>query len=140
MSLAGGDGLHPKEEPPGRVELIISNLLRLGVIVSLLTLISGLLLVFAHHPSYLQSVHDLQQLTGPGAEFPHSPATVATGLLEGRGQAVIALGLILLILTPILRVVVSIGVFAVQQDRKFVRITTVVLVILLVSFLLGQVE
>ena len=127
-------------EPIGGVELLISWLLRVGVVTSLSLIVLGLLLMFIHHPSYLFSVMDLQRLTSPGAAFPHTLHEVANGLLVGRGQAIVAVGLLMLIITPIMRVAVSIVGFALQRDRAFVVITGVVLALLLVSFLLGKVE
>jgi uncharacterized membrane protein len=126
-------------EPIGGVELLISWLLRVGVVTSLSLLVLGLLLMFIHHPSYLFSVMDLQRLTSPGAAFPHTLPEVVNGLLAGRGQAVVAVGLLMLIVTPIMRVAVSIVAFALQRDRAFVLITSGVLIILIISFVLGKI-
>jgi uncharacterized membrane protein len=46
----------------------------------------------------------------------------------------------MLIVTPIMRVAVSIIGFALQRDRAFVLITSAVLAILIVSFALGKIE
>ncbi|EPD11575.1 putative membrane protein [Lacticaseibacillus paracasei subsp. paracasei Lpp48] len=46
-------------------------------------------------------------------------------------------GIFLLILTPVLRVVVSIYAFAVEHDRLYVWITTIVLIILLGAMTIG---
>jgi uncharacterized membrane protein len=51
---------------------------------------------------------------------------------------VVTAGLLLLILTPILRVAVSIVAFIIEKDRIFVFITATVLAVLLLSFLLGK--
>jgi len=126
-------------EPIGKIELLIRWLLRVGVVTSLSMVFIGLLLMFIHHPSYLVSMVDLQRLTSPGAAFPHTLREVVNGLMFGRGQAVVAVGLLLLIVTPIMRVAVSIIAFAVQRDRAFVFITSVVLIILIISFVLGSI-
>jgi uncharacterized membrane protein len=128
------------EEAVGRVELFISNLLRVGVTVSIATILVGVVLMFVHHPDYLRSREDLARLTKLGATFPHTLAEVKNELLAGRGQAVVCVGLLLLIATPILRVAVSIVVFLVQRDYLFTLITTFVLAVLLASFFLGKVE
>ena len=127
-------------EPIGGVEILISWLLRVGVVTSLSMIVIGLLLMFIHHPSYLISMMDLQRLTSPGAAFPHTLREVVDGLLVGRRQAVVAVGLLVLIVTPIMRVTVSIIGFALQRDRTFVLITSVVLTILIVSFVLGKIN
>jgi len=121
-----------------RIELLISWLLLGGVAISMTTVLLGLLLMFVHHPDYLQSAADLERLTAPGAAVPNTLGDVGRGILAGRGQAVVALGLLLLIATPILRVAVSLLGFALQRDRAYSVISAVVLVVLLVSFLLGK--
>jgi uncharacterized membrane protein len=126
-------------EQIARVEILISWLLRVGVVTSLSFVVIGLLLMFIHHPSYLVSVMDLQRLTSPGAAFPHTLREVANGLLVGRGQAIVAVGLLILIVTPSTRVAVSIIAFALQRDRAFVLITSAVLIILIISFVLGKI-
>lgn len=124
----------------GWAELLISGILRCGVIVSLATILVGLVVMFVHHPSYLDSPAELQHLTQPGAAFPHTVSAVIAGLLDGRGRAIVVLGLLLLIATPILRVAVSIVVFILQRDRVFMLVTSFVLVVLLISFWLGKAE
>ncbi len=121
-----------------RIELLISWLLVGGVVTSMATVLLGLLLMFVHHPDYLQSAADLQRLTTPGAAFPNTLGEVARGVVAGSGQAVVVLGLLLLIATPILRVAVSLVGFALQRDRTYTVICTVVLIVLLISFLLGK--
>jgi len=72
--------------------------------------------------------------------FPHTFDQVWVGLLILRPQAVIALGLLVLIATPVVRVAVSVVAFAVEHDRRFVVITLIVLLILLFSiFYVGAV-
>lgn len=124
----------------GQVEIAISHLLRIGVTTSMVIILAGLVLMFVHHPSYLRAGSDLQRLTSPGAAFPHTLHDVARGLRTYRGQAVIAVGLMVLIATPIMRVAASIIAFAVERDLVYVLITSLVLAVLLASFLLGKVE
>ncbi|HEV7862145.1 MAG TPA: DUF1634 domain-containing protein [Acidimicrobiia bacterium] len=121
-----------------QVELVISGLLRAGVLTSLLLVLVGTLVTFVHHPHYLSSRHDLVRLTKPGAEFPHTVPSVINGLEHSQGRAIVMAGLLLLIATPVLRVAISILAFVYQRDRVFVAITTVVLTLLLTSFVLGR--
>ena len=127
------------------VELIISRLLRIGVIVSMSIVAAGTIVSFIHHPEYLSEQPALTRLTTPpvagdAAPFAHSLASVVHDLGQGRGQAMVIVGLILLIATPVLRVAVSIFAFIYERDRRYVLITTLVLLLLLVSFLLGGAE
>ena len=128
------------EERVRRVELLISNLLRIGVTVSLVLMVIGTIISFTRHPEYLSSAEELQRLTQPGADFPHTVPEVGAGVHDLRGRAIATLGLLLLIATPVLRVAVSIFAFIYQGDRVFTLITAAVLCLLLLSFVLGTVE
>ena len=59
-----------------------------------------------------------------------APAIVAAAL-AGRREAVIQLGVVILIATPIARVLLSLVAFALQRDRTYVVVTLIVLVVLL---------
>ena len=113
---------------------------RVGVVTSLTVIVLGTVLSFVHHPDYVSSRSDLQRLTQPGASFPSTMRDVWPGVREMRGQSIIVVGLILLIATPVLRVAVSIVAFVYQKDWTFVVITSIVLALLLLSFVLGRVE
>jgi uncharacterized membrane protein len=126
------------EDRVRRVELAISSVLRIGVLTSLLVVLAGTVVTFVHHPHYLSSRHDLVPLTKPGAEFPHTVPSVIRGLEHSQGRAIVMAGLLLLIATPVLRVAISVLAFVYQRDRTFVVITTVVLALLLTSFVLGR--
>ena len=128
------------EERVRRVELLISNLLRIGVSVSLVFMIVGTIVSFIRHLEYLSSAAELQRLTQPGAAFPHTLPEVVAGVRDLRGRAIVTLGLLLLIATPVVRVAVSIFAFIHQRDRIFTLVTIVVLCLLLLSFVLGKVE
>ena len=128
------------EDRVRRVEVVISSLLRAGVLASLALVVVGTLISFARHPEYFSSPVDLGRLVEPGAAFPHSLGEVLRGILLLRGQAIITAGLLLLIVTPVMRVAVSIFAFIYQEDRTFTFITILVLFLLLLSFFLGTVE
>jgi len=128
------------EERVRRVEILISNLLRAGVLFSLALVFTGTILSFLHHPTYMASPMELERLTKPGAAFPHTIAEVIQDTLDLQGQGIVAMGLLLLIATPVLRVAVSIFAFVYQEDRMYTLITTVVLILLLLSFVLGKTE
>ena len=120
-----------------RMENLISHVLRLGVVVSLLVIVTGTVVSFIHHPGYLWSHEELGRLTSPdGFSMPSLHAVLAS-ILAGRGQAIVMLGLLLLIATPVLRVAVSIVVFLIQKDMVFAWITMFVLTLLVLSFFVG---
>ncbi|MEI8194487.1 MAG: DUF1634 domain-containing protein [Phycisphaerae bacterium] len=129
----------PDMEKVHRVEWLISTILRTGVILSLTLIVLGTVLSFVHHPSYVESTAALARLTAQDAPRSHTLRAVLDGVWQGRGQAIVIAGLLLLIATPIVRVAVSIFAFVYQKDRAFVVITTIVLLLLLLSFFLGKV-
>jgi len=121
-----------------QVELLISNLLRIGVVASLSFVVVGTALSFLHHPDYLSSSTALAGLTELGTPFPHTLPDIVAGVRDLREQSIVIVGLLLLIATPVMRVAVSIFAFVYQGNRVFAVITTVVLSLLILSFVLGQ--
>ncbi|CAJ1189420.1 DUF1634 domain-containing protein [Fructilactobacillus sanfranciscensis] len=109
-----------------RVEITIGNILRWGVLISAAIMIAGLLLFILKgglgYPKgyYAKSFHQIWE-----------------GLIQLKPYSVMMLGIFALILTPVLRVVVSIYSFYKEKDFTYVYITTFVLLILIFSFLLG---
>src|SRR3954453_2253016 len=129
-----------KDPKARKVEILISDLLRIGVLTSLMVVVIGTVISFVHHPDYLNDPPALGRLTTPGAAFPHTVGDVVRGVRELRGQAIVMIGLLLLIATPVLRVGVSIFAFAYERDRRYVVITPIVFLLLLLSFVLGKGE
>jgi uncharacterized membrane protein len=126
------------DERTRKVELLISGLLRTGVLTSLTIVVFGTILSFIHHPLYLSSPAELERILRADGTFPHTIGAVLNQALHLKGQGVIMFGLFLLIATPIMRVAVSIVAFIYQRDRTFVIITSVVLALLAASFFLGK--
>jgi uncharacterized membrane protein YfcA/uncharacterized membrane protein len=126
----------PTDEQPGpqtvnTTYILIGWILQGGVIISATIIIIGLIML-----SFQPDKYAPQKLL----TFPQTFGQVWAGLLTLHPQAVIALGLLLLIATPVVRVAVSIIAFAVEGDRRFAVITTLVLLILLFSiFYVGAV-
>ena len=127
------------DERMAQLELLVSNVLRSGVIVSsIVTIVGFALLVWA---TYAGTPHPGLAAVYPAprghAEVLRTPAEVAAGLLGGDPSAVVILGLLILLFTPIVRVAVSTLGFAFQRDWTYVAITLYVLAVLGVSFLIG---
>jgi uncharacterized membrane protein len=74
----------------------------------------------------------------PRQGFPTTLAGVAAGVGQARPYAIIATGLLLLILTPVLRVAVGLVAFVLERDSTFVTVTGYVLAVLILSFFLGR--
>lgn len=123
-----------------QVELLISNLLRSSVLLSLIVIVIGTVVTFVVHPEYLSSDTALERLINPGTTLPHTLQGVAAGLKALQGDAIVTLGLLLLIATPVVRVGISIFAFIYEHDRVYTLITLTVFCLLILSFFLGKVE
>ena len=115
------------------MQLIIGWLLRIGVSVSMLiVLVGGALFLWRHQHSHT----NYSTFKGvPG--FVH-PRNIIPNILAGRGQAMIQAGIILLIATPVMRVVFSAIGFILEKDKLYTAISTVVLLVIIVSMLSGH--
>jgi uncharacterized membrane protein len=119
------------------IELLISVTLRTGVAVSVAVMLFGLVVTFAHHPDYFHSRPALGQLTNSREVFANSLGAVFRGVRDLSGQSIATLGILLLIATPVVRVAISVVLFAAKRDRRYVLITAVVLALLLTSLISG---
>lgn len=112
-----------------RFEELIANLLRTGVSLSATVVLVGAIIYLARHgfaPANYRVFHgepeELKSVRGIFGYAFH---------LHGRG--LIQLGLLLLIATPVARVIFSVFGFARERDRMYVGFTLIVLVVLLYS-------
>jgi uncharacterized membrane protein len=121
-----------------QIELVISRLLRGGVLLSLGIVLVGTVLTFVHHPTYATSPGEFDRLTSNEASFPTSLADVVRGVGNLEGRAIVTLGLLVLLATPVMRVAVSILAFLHERDHTFAVITSVVLMLLITSLVLGK--
>jgi len=121
------------------VHVAITTLLRVGVVLSILFIVTGMVITFGTHPEYFSSRPALGSLTSPQAHFPNTLSSVIGGLREGSGQAIVMAGLLILIATPVARVALSVIIFIIERDRWYIALTATVFTILLVSFAIGLV-
>jgi len=119
---------------PGRwndfeIEVIIGGLLRTGVILAASVVLIGGVLYLSRHghevPNYTAFHGEPESLTNPREVF--------QGVMQLSARAIIQLGLLLLIATPVARVLFSAIAFAIERDGMYVVITLIVLAILLLS-------
>jgi uncharacterized membrane protein len=121
------------------VNTAISAVLRVGVILSIAIMIAGITITFVHHPEYFSSRPSLGALTSTSTHFPNTLVDVISGVRRGMGQDIVMAGLLVLIATPVARVALSLIVFVKVRDRLYTIITSIVLLILLISFAIGLV-
>jgi uncharacterized membrane protein len=132
----------PADRDPNmrRLEMLISRILRLGVIASVTLIVVGMIVTFVQNPDYLSSSAVLDCAVGPGATFPHELDALLASIYQMRGEAIVTLGLLVLLATPMMRVAVSTLTFIQQRDRTYALITAAVLCLLLLSLVLGKVD
>ena len=121
-----------------RIAELISGLLRWGVRGSLALIVVGTMLTFFRDPTI--GTADVSRLTGGQGEFPRDWGWFLGALTSGVGVAWVVLGLLLLIVTPVLRVVLSMVAFVQEKERVYLLVTAAVLGLLVLSFLLGRVS
>ena len=121
---------------PESMNVIIGKVLRYGVLFSAaVTVIGALELLLSKG-----SLSTLGFLNYNSNVVPHDGISVSlSGLASGLASlspfSWIELGVILLIATPVSRVLISVFLFAAERDRMYVVITAVVLALLLFSML-----
>ena len=112
-----------------RVDQLLGNLLRIGVIVATVVGAIGGVLYLAQHGL---APADHATFQSEPAEL-RSVGTIVRGALAFRSPAIIQLGLVLLIATPVARVAMSLVAFILQRDRVYVVVTSIVLALLIFS-------
>ena len=122
---------------------VLSKTLLYGVILSTTIIIIGMFYMAATYSTGYQcdfTDASLSCLLGynaatiPHGDYPNTLASIASGLQQLKPFAIIQLGVIVLLATPVFRVFASLVLFAIENDRPFVLITLFVLLILLFSF------
>jgi uncharacterized membrane protein len=116
------------------METIMGRLLQVGVLAaSFVMLAGGILFVRAHHtmmPDYRVFKSEPQALRHVGG--------VLKGAAAGDSAAVIQLAVLLLIATPVARVVFALIAFGIERDKLYIAVSAVVLAVLLFGFLRSQ--
>jgi uncharacterized membrane protein len=112
-----------------RLERIISILLRTGVMLSAVVVLLGGAGYLVRHGNELADYHVFH---GAPEEY-RSVGAIVHAMGPSSFRAIIQFGLLLLIATPVARVAFSLVGFALERDRTYVVITSIVLAILLYS-------
>lgn len=114
------------------VQLILGTLLRVGVLVSTGVVILGGIIFLIEHRNDSVSLHNFV----PEQSRFASVAAILGGLKQFDGLAIIQFGVLLLIFTPIARVVFSIFSFLMEKDYMYVGIGLIVLCVIITSLYL----
>jgi len=111
------------------IQVLIGNLLRAGVYISMgIVILGGLIYLFNHGNEKIDYVlFDFNKVNLK------TVAVIFSEVLTFKGAAVIQFGLLMLIFTPIARVLMAVVSFFIEKDYLYVFIGLVVLAIIMVS-------
>jgi uncharacterized membrane protein len=112
-----------------KVQTILGNLLLVGVIAAaILVFLGGLVFLYRHG----FEIRDYSKFEGEPPELT-TVAGIARASVRLSGRGIIQLGLLVLVATPVARVVFSQISFLIQRDYTYVVITMIVLAVLVYS-------
>lgn len=114
-----------------RMDTIMGRLLQVGVLLaSAVVLAGGAFYVHAH----LGKTVDYRTFAGEPFGL-RTPKGLWHLLMQGDAAAIIQAGIILLIATPVARVVFAVIGFTIERDRLYVAVSLTVLAVLMASIL-----
>ena len=114
-------------EADEKIDRAMGHLLRFGVVVSALVVLAGGVVYLALHggePRGYRTFHGEPE----GLE---RPSGIVAGATQGQSRALIALGILLLIATPVARVAFAAEAFLWERDWLYVGVSLFVLAVLL---------
>jgi uncharacterized membrane protein len=119
-----------------RLEDVVGRVLRYGSLLSMAIILFGLAAVawYAH----VNPTHAVVLLPPLGKRAMNAPAALIARVEAGDPTAIISIGLLVLIATPVLRVASTVVFFFVKRDLTYLAITGFVLLVLITGFLLGS--
>jgi len=107
----------------------VYRMLIAGMIVTNILFVAGIILALIHQQYF--------PLSANWVRAQYHATIIFHGLIHGQPTSYLLLGTLLLILTPVARVIVSIYAFWIDHDRKYVAVTLTVFVIMLLTVILG---
>jgi uncharacterized membrane protein len=116
-----------------RMDQVISAILRLGVGLAALVVFAGGIYYIAKHGG---EIPQYGHFRGEPSQLRTLPAIFGFAL-SSHSRGIIEIGLLLLIATPVARVIFSVVAFALQRDRTYVVVTLIVLGVLLCNLVGG---
>lgn len=117
------------------IEKIVSVLLMIGVLISAAFVLAGGVYYIVRHGMEPIDYHVFRGQPSVDRLLPQ----IVKGALALRARSIIQFGILCLIATPILRVAASLVGFALERDRRYVVVTSIVLAVLLYSLVSGGV-
>jgi uncharacterized membrane protein len=111
------------------IEYYMGMLLITGVITASVVVLIGAVIYLFQNPYSPDTFH---KFAGEPQRLRNLKQILA-GAVQFRGRALIQLGLVLLLATPVARVIFAVIGFTVEKDRMYTAVSLLVLIILLVS-------
>jgi len=109
-------------DPADRIELAIAGILGVTTVVAMVLLLAGVALMLASGVSF------------DSATFPvFDPARVVGDILALRPEGFLWAGIVVVVLTPVLRVTGELVGFALRRDRTMALVAAAILVVVAVS-------
>ncbi|WP_121809569.1 DUF1634 domain-containing protein [Mucilaginibacter kameinonensis] len=116
------------------IELLVGRLLRTGVITaSCIVLLGGILFLIQHGSAPMPSYHHFNGEDSNYTTF----GGIISSTLQFNPKGIVQFGVMVLIATPVLRIALSLLGFALEKDKLYVIITTIVLCVMLFSTIGG---
>ncbi|MEM2740422.1 MAG: DUF1634 domain-containing protein [Candidatus Bathyarchaeia archaeon] len=120
-----------------RLELLVSHILRIGMVISIALITLGMLLLFVRGGSL---GYPLDTLVNPYNTSVNTYTIdynlLCRGLASFESLSIVLLGLIVMVSTPILRIILCTLVFASEKDRIYIAIAMITLILILSSIFL----
>ena len=117
-----------------QLQNIIGKVLRYGVLSALtVTLIGGLILMLKDSQQTVSFSTFVEKDQNLFVVF----QTILDGVKIGNGESIIFLGILLLFLTPALRLLLSLFSFILEKDKMYVVITLIVIAVIILSVSFG---
>ncbi|EHQ43198.1 MULTISPECIES: DUF1634 domain-containing protein [Myroides] len=117
-----------------QLQSIIGNVLRYGVLSALtVTLLGGIILLAKDSQQVVSFSTFVEKDQNLFVVF----KTIFQGVKEWNGESIIFLGILLLFLTPALRLLLSLFSFILEKDAMYVVITLIVIAVIILSVSFG---
>lgn len=107
------------------IEKTIGHIMRVGVLIAAVLMVFGFILLCISTDDTLSGFDNIDLLK------------ITIGLTQLNPYSYMLFGILILILTPVIRVISTIVLFAKEKDKMYTLITLLVFIILMISFVVG---
>lgn len=112
------------------LEQVIGELLRYGVLASSLVVLAGGIVYLLRHGGQYPQYHEFR---GEPDKM-RDPVLIWEAVWRGEGRPLIQLGLLILVATPVARILFSFIGYLLEKDYLYAVLTVIVLLVILFNF------